>query len=141
MIVLAVLLNAVLGALWRRWVGGWRPFGWEAPFGRALKHAAMIALTWPLWITLPWAVAGLLTAALFAWFHVRHDNGGPGWRPVYRYGPFGLGYVIARNFVNDLPCTGQERALIEPRCWTCIGELWLGGTTFAVVAMVLLFGA
>lgn len=135
---LLTILNTVVGALWRRWLGGWRPFGWDAWGGRLLKHTLMAVLSWPLFLVLPWWGALAAIGGAFVFMNVRHDNGGPGWRPLWRYGPFGIGYMVARKYIDRLPWTGKERALVEPWCWTCYGELWLGGTFFGTLALICL---
>lgn len=132
---LAVLLNTILGAMLRRWIGGWDPWGWQAPLGRTLKHLATALLCWPFFVVLPWYWALAATAVVFAYLHIRHDNGGPGLRPLWRYQVFGLGYIIARQFADKLPSTGRDRAFLEPYCWTCYGEVWLGATLFGAIAL------
>jgi len=109
MITFAILLNAVLGGIWRRWLGGWSgPSEWAVGtlFERALwnsegKHrrsaivAAGTLLTWPAWIALPWWGAALASGAIMVFFIMGHRF--DSWWIVLRYLLVGAIYPVGKR--------------------------------------------
>lgn len=125
MIATAILLTAVLGALWRRWLGGW------GADSRSLIMACGLFLTWPLWLVLPWywaAPAAALCLLFWAKGH-RFDK----WTIVLRYPVIGAAYPISRWIF------GETWAGREPYAgWTAVAELAIGFLFWGAVASTLL---
>lgn len=122
MIALAVILNFVAGALWRRWLGGW--LGGE----RWWRFAAMPLLAWPLWLTLPWWAALVATGLCGLFFAIGHTVETP-WK---RYGPFGVAYWLPMKLWR---AEWNRPPLIDGGI--AVGELLLGGLFWGAVACVL----
>lgn len=73
--LLIVMVAAVLGALWRRWYGGWKPAGMDTP--KLLKLVVMAALTGALGfllVTPGLALAGPMIAYSFTPAHGQDSN-------------------------------------------------------------------
>lgn len=121
-----VILNAILGALWRRWLG----LGGSGP--RWLKMVLGALLTWPLWLALPWWQAAIGTAFCLVYFADGHkvDH----WTVWLRYGPFAIGYVLARKYWPDRWTYGRWFD-----GWMAVGEYVLGGLFWGFVASLTLF--
>lgn len=107
--------SAVAGAVWRRVLGGWNHFY------RPYVVTSGLLLTWPLFQVLPplWAVAGGFACVGF-WtisHRVDHDL-----KTLLRYGPFGLGWIVARH--------------LRVRPWTIYGELFAGGSFWGTLTGV-----
>jgi hypothetical protein len=136
--VLLVILWAVLGGLWRRMFGGW------TGLPRSICYALMVPLTLPIWLALPWGVywpysilAGVCFAALCLLFFVVSFY--PGGKFVddrdvmFKYGPFGIGYVLAHRFWRDEWNRGGfidgsnavGEIFLGASFWGCVGLLWL----------------
>ncbi|CUW40261.1 protein of unknown function [Magnetospirillum sp. XM-1] len=101
-----VILWAVLGGLWRRMFGGW------TGLPRSICYALMAPLTLPIWLALPWGVywpysviAGIGSTALCLLFFVVSLYPGGKFTDdrdvLLKYGPFGIGYVLAHRFWRD----------------------------------------
>ena len=114
----------IVGALWWRWLGGW--LGGE----RWWRFAALPVLVWPFWIVLPALPALLASAACGLFFAIGHTF--DGWGAIKRYGPFGLGYPLAFRFWRS---RWDRPPFVDG--WTAAGELFLGGTFWACVPLVL----
>ena len=141
--ILAILITALAGALWRRLLGRWdwpmlwacNTFLWgpgdngeHAP-RRSYIMATGALLTWPLWLVLPplYAVIGGGLCLLFwAPGHQMEDDK----KMLLRYGPFAVGWIVARHLK------------IVP--WTVVGELVAGflfwGTVTALCAWSYYYG-
>lgn len=130
-IALAVVANAVAGARWRRWLGSNHP-------GRWLVLPVGALLTWPLWVAFPWPIAAPLAFGCVAFFVPGHETADNRvWR---RYGPFGAGYWLAHRYLNERAWAARgypTEGFIDG--WMSLGELFLGGTFWGAVALVLLF--
>lgn len=126
MIAFLCIAFLIVGALWRRWLGGW------LGGARWWRFAALPALVWPFWLALPALPALLASGACGLFFAMGHEV--DGWGAVKRYGPFGLGYVLAYYHWDS---AWNRPPLIDG--WTAVGELFLGGTFWACVPLVLLF--
>lgn len=113
----AVLLNALLGGIWRRVLGGW------GGFKRSYIVAAGFLLTWPAWITLPWFWAAPVTGAMMLFWTMGHrfDR----WTIVLRYPLFGAAYPLLRA--------------AGVRDWTAVAEVVIGGSFWGAFALVLIF--
>lgn len=122
----------VLGAAWRRLKG---MADVEAYDGLtfiplcALATAPAALHSWgvsALALILSWVAGGV-------WLMVESNNGGDG-HPLRRYSLFGLGYVVPPTWVPTIRAFGLT--------WTVrgsnseVGELWLGGSWFAMTAAV-----
>ncbi len=86
-LVAAVITNAILGGLWRRWLGGW------GADRRSLILLASLALLWPLaFSNLPWWTAAIVAPGLLLFWAMGHrfDK----WGIVLRYPLFGIAYPI-----------------------------------------------
>jgi hypothetical protein len=131
MIWLAVLANFILGALWRRWLGGW--LGGR----RWWRFAAMPLLCWPLLFTgnpVVMLVGVGICGAFFAFGHVVDDP-----KLVwFRYGPFAVAYWLALKLPHDIQF-GPGGLIDGP---FAVGELGLKGLFFGslAVAAVLVAG-
>lgn len=133
MIPLAIIANAILGGIWRRWLGGWDgPSLWAigTPFERLLWDgngeprrsfimAAGVVLTWPLWLALPWWGAILATGACLVFWSEGHrfDK----WTIILRYPLVGAIYPIAKR--------------IWPARWTEIAEVVIGAAFWGLIAL------
>lgn len=124
MALLGILAFGVAFGLWRRWLGGW---GGKQP--RAPKVIMLAALTVAAWWPLPLLSAAVVFGVLCIWFLVESNNGGAG-RPILRYGPAGLGYLLEpwRSRVPALPWIG-----VNATAYTEVAELWLGFVTGAAL--------
>lgn len=130
---------AVSGGLWRRMFGGWG--------GKSRVHcyAAMIPLMLPVHMliikqgwALPWAVLAMLTATALCllFFVVSLYPGGKFTDDrdvMLKYGPFGIGYVLAHRLWRDEWNTGSfidgsnavGEIFLGASFWGCVGLLWL----------------
>ena len=136
-----IILWAVLGGLWRRVFGGW------SGLPRSICYALMAPLTLPIWLMGNWsgstlnaafAVGGsvLLSVACLMFFVVSFYPGGKfvdDRDVMLKYGPFGIGYVLAHRFWRDEWNTGSfldgsnsvGEILLGASFWGCIGLLWI----------------
>lgn len=137
--MLTVILWAVTGGLWRRMFGGW------LGRSRVACYAAMIPLCAPAHMlihrqgwALPWSVLAALavTAVCMLFFVVSLYPGGKfvdDRDVLLKYGPFGIGYVLARRFWRDEWNRGGfidganavGEILLGASFWGCFGLLWL----------------
>jgi hypothetical protein len=142
-----IILTTLVGAFWRRALGGWRgPFLWalDTPFQRLFwKYdengnletirgvivALGVPLAWSLWLILPWwgALVGTVLCGIF--FTIGHVVETP-WK---RYGPFGVAYWIPMKYWNP---AWNKPPLIDG--WIAVGELLLGGLFWGAVAALAL---
>jgi len=138
MLALAIVVNALLTAVWRRLLGGWTwPLAWavntplwglddkgEHRPRRSLLMAIGVLQTWPLWLVLPALPALLASAAVMVFWSLGHEmtNDRAMW---LRYGPFAVGWIAARH--------------LGVTAWTETGELTAGALVGAVIALALLF--
>jgi hypothetical protein len=119
-------------------------FGGWSGLPRSICYALMAPLTLPIWLALPWGIwwpyclmAGLAATALCLLFFVVSLY--PGGKFVddrdvmLKYGPFGIGYVLACLFWRDEwndgdfvdgPCAIGE-IFLGASFWGCVGLLWL----------------
>ena len=114
----------IVGALWRRWMGGW--LGGE----RWVRFAVLPLLVWPFWLVWSALPALLASAVCGLFFAMAHEF--EGWGAVKRYGPFGLGYPLAFRFWRS---SWNWPPFVDGG--TAIGELFLVGTFWACVPLVL----
>jgi hypothetical protein len=133
-----IVLWAVLGGLWRRVFGGY------TGLPRSICYALMAPLTLPIWLAAPWGIwwpyavmIGVSCTALCLLFFVVSFY--PGGKFVddrdvlLKYGPFGLGYVLAHRFWRDEWNTGSlidgsnsvGEILLGASFWGSVGILWL----------------
>lgn len=133
------ILWAVLGGLWRRVFGGW------SGLPRSICYVLMLPLTLPIWLSLPWGaywpysvIAGVCFTALILLFFVVSlypDGKFTDDRDVLlKYGPFGIGYVLAHRFwrnewnrggfIDGSNAVGE--IFLGASFWGCVGFLWLG---------------
>ena len=128
-ILLACLANAVLGALWRRWLGSDHP-------GRWIVLPVGLFLTWPLFVAFPWPIAGLLAGLAVLFFvpgHQTADNS-----VFVRYGPFGAGYWLAHRYLDEKEWTRRgwpTSGFVDG--WMALGELFLGATFWGILPAIL----
>jgi len=125
MIAIACIINAVLGALWRR------AFGMENDIARWLHAVTALPLTWPLWFAFEPFTAAVLSAAAILFFFPGHKVDSP--TVWLRYGPFAWGFAWV------MPAW--------PRDWTwgrfidggmAVGELILGASFWGTLTLVML---
>ena len=123
-----VILNAVLGGLWRRWHGmGQGP--------RAARLIAAVLLCWPAWFALEWYWAAPLTAAVVMYWVPGHDW--TNWKKLLvRYGPtpVALGYIWANWAHKNDPQTFRRGGLIDGPF--AIAELWGGAWVFGSLGLL-----
>ena len=138
MTALLVILWAVLGGLWRRIFGGW------TGLPRSVCYALMIPLTLPIWFVLnaqfgvysAFALSMLSTALCLLFFVVSLYPGGKFTDDrdvLLKYGPFGIGYVLAHRFWRDEWNRGGfidgsnavGEIFLGASFWGCVGLLWL----------------
>lgn len=125
LLIAACILNAAAGALWRRWLGSGPALG-----PRWLKFFAMPVL--PLFFLFPWPHAIAVSALVALFFAMGHKVDSS--RVWLRYGPFALGYVLARRY---WPAGLVYLPLIDG--WMAVGELFLGGAFFGLLPLLLFF--
>ncbi len=132
-----VILWAILGGLWRRMFGGW------TGLPRSVCYALMVPLTLPFWL-LPERHGLLIDSALGLVFTVGAllffvGSLYPGGKftddrdVLLKYGPFGLGYVLAHRFWRDEWNRGGfidgsnavGEIFLGASFWGCVGLLWL----------------
>ena len=135
---MTALLWAILGGLWRRMFGGW------TGLPRSICYGLMFPLTLPIWMTLPWGVMwpycviiGLTVTSLCLLFFVVSLYPGGKFTDdrdvILKYGPFGIGYVLAHRFWRDEWNRGGfvdgsnavGEILLGASFWGCVGLLWL----------------
>jgi hypothetical protein len=89
--MIPILLTALLGSVWRRWLG----LGQSGK--RAAKFMCGFLLTWPLW-SLPFdpLVNIALSILALAFWAPGHKVDTP--KVWLRYGPFGIGYFLAHKY-------------------------------------------
>lgn len=134
MIALFIIWWAVIGGIWRRMLGGW------AGLPRSVCYGLSTPLSIPVFFTvLPlgvwWASAAFLSAvALSLIFFVvslypggRYDNTR---EVLLKYGPFGLGYVMARRYI---PSEWAPNDFFDG--WASVGEVFLGASFYACVGL------
>lgn len=134
-----IALWVVLGGLWRRAFGGW------LGLPRSICYALMAPLmapvviflaqtTWPLWVACLASI--VVTAACLLFFVVSLYPGGKfvdDRDVLLKYGPFGLGYVLAHRYWRDEWNTGDlidgsnsvGEILLGASFWGCFGLLFL----------------
>jgi hypothetical protein len=131
-----ILLWAVLGGLWRRAFGGW------LGLPRWATYVLMAPLTLPFWLAMPWdalwpyeALAGVAVIAACLLFFVvslypggRYDDDR---EVLLKYGPFGIGYVLARRHWPDEWRLG---GFVDG--WSSVGELSLGASFWGVFGIL-----
>lgn len=115
MTLLALILNAILGGIWRRVLGGW------FSLRRSYIVAAGALLTWPFWQAMPpiWALVASAGMLLFFTMGHRFDK----WTIVLRYPLIGAIYPIAYR--------------LWPTRYTEISEVVIGAAFWGAVATVL----
>ena len=118
MIALAILANAIAGALWRRVLGGW------GNYRRSFIFACGALLTWPLWLVLPWFIALPVSALCLLFWAPGHQMTDDRAMRL-RYGPFAVGWIVARH-LGVVP-------------WTVVGELAAGFLFWGTVAAISLW--
>lgn len=132
-----VILWTILGGLWRRILGGW------IGLPRSICYALMVPLTLPFfllperWGILPDLALGVVfTAACLLFFVVSLYPGGKFTDDrdvLLKYGPFGLGYVMAHRFWRDEWNAGGfidgsnavGEILLGASFWGSVGLLWM----------------
>jgi hypothetical protein len=133
-----IVLWVVLGGLWRRVLGGY------TGLPRSICYALMAPLTLPIWLALPWGIwwpyAVMIgvscTAACLLFFVVSFYPGGKFTDDrdvMLKYGPFGLGYILAHRFWRDEWNSGDfidgsnavGEILLGASFWGSVGVLWL----------------
>lgn len=133
-----IVLWAVLGGLWRRILGGW------TGLPRSICYAMMAPLTLPIWLALPWGIwwpycamsVVPITGLCLLFFVVSLYPGGKFTDDrdvMLKYGPFGLGYVLAHRLWRDEWNTGGlidgsnsvGEILLGASFWGSVGVLWL----------------
>ena len=137
--VILMALWTALGGLWRRIFGGW------TGASRVSCYAAMVPLMMPGHMliirqgwALPWAVLAILAAtALCLLFFVASLYPGGKFTDdrdvMLKYGPFGIGYVLAHRFWRDEWNRGGfidgsnavGEIFLGASFWGCVGILWL----------------
>jgi hypothetical protein len=134
-----IALWTVLGGCWRRILGGW------LGLPRSICYALMAPLmapvviflaqtTWPLWVACLAAI--VVTTACLLFFVVSFYPGGKFTDDrdvLLKYGPFGLGYVLAHRFWRDEWNTGS---LIDGS--NSVGEILLGASFWGSVGLLFL---
>lgn len=118
-----VLLWSVFGALWRK------EFGRCVVLGKTALKIIASALMLPLWLAVPgeplwWAICIFCTLLVIVFFTTSFCPG-PSFtnaRVFMKYGPFGLGYWLARLYAPE-------------QYQNTIGEYFLGGSVFACVGI------
>lgn len=121
--IAAIVSNAILGAIWRRWLG-------TASTGpRSVKFLVGALLTWPLWLVLPplYAVIGGALCLLF-WADGHEVDKPSVW---LRYGPFALPYVLARKYWPD---NWKHGRWLDG--WMAAGEYGIGFLFWGSVALL-----
>lgn len=129
MIIAETLVIAVLGALWRRWFGGWP----SIPEARLPKLAAALGLG--LWATapLPWQIGLPLAGLMTAYWVPGHDLQGWALRQwLLRYGPVGAYWWAANRFAFPFR-VHYNKALDGPNAFA---ELAAGATMYGALALV-----
>ena len=105
MMVASILATAILGALWRRVLGGW------GGLRRSWIFVAGLPLAWPLFMILPPFPALILASACLAFWAPGHEMTDDR-KMLLRYGPFAVGWIVARH--------------LKLTDWTSVGELTAG---------------
>lgn len=121
MLLTATLLNAILGGLWRRWLGGW------GNGRRTLIMACGFLLTWPLWLNLPWLWAAAISAGIMLFWAMGHRF--DLWTIVLRYPLFGAAYpILNRLGVRDW--TAWAEVIVGAGIWGTLtaGAFLLGNS-------------
>lgn len=129
-----VLLWVVLGALWRRWLGGWMG---KPPGSRATQFAVMAMLCAPFWLGWAWPsiAAAVLATGLMGWYW----SEGHEWTSLpallKRYGPIGLCWWAAQKWVPPTwrVRTGKTCLIDGP---ISVAELAAGGLVFGAVGLL-----
>ncbi len=131
-----IALWAVIGGLWRRMFGGW------TGLPRSICYALMVPLTLPAWLIMPWSAAWwpysvgaglLLTLSSLAFFVVSLYPGGEFTNDrdvMLKYGPFGIGYVLAHRFWRD---EWNRGGFIDGS--NAVGEIFLGASFWGCVGL------
>lgn len=127
MTVLTIIAAVILGALWRRWFGGWPKV--IADRWPKLLAALLIGFL-AMWPSLPWYVALPVSGALCAFWIPHHDL--TNWKLgdwLLRYGPFGVIYWIAQRF----PIKAINNAIDGS---FALAEFAIGGAVYGTAAAV-----
>ena len=136
-----IVLWAVMGGLWRRMFGGWMGLP------RSICYTLMAPLALPIWFVPNWGGGALATAlgiigaaslsvACMLFFVVSLYPGGKFTDDrdvLLKYGPFGLGYVLAHRYWRDEwnqvgfidGSNGVGEILLGSSFWGTFGLLWL----------------
>ena len=128
-----IALFFILGALWRRWFGGWPAY--DVPRWFKLLVATALGF-FALWPVVTWEVAFPLSIFLVLFWVPGHQlSGWSIWRWLLRYGPLGIYWWVA----DRLGPRWKHRWNWGPFDGTIsVAELLAGGTFYAVLAWVAL---
>lgn len=148
--VFIAIISIILGALWRRWFGGW-----GGDFPRWVKLIVVVFLGGAIafyWTRSP-ALAAVVGLALMAGWTApaqfgKIDNDFT-WPLLARYGGVtAASALVAAVMMNDIlimlyapvglfACLGYTVGKkIYPACWTCVGECWLGASIYGGLAIL-----